>query len=543
VDEVTQWDVPAFGHWRFSENDTMASLYKKPVFITDPRTGKRIKTKSKKWWGRFRDENGLEKRVPLAADKTAAQTMLHDLVVKVERRVAGIEDPFEKHRKRPLKDHLADFKACLENKGATPDYVNTTHQRAEAIVLGCKFERIDQISASRVLEYLADLREKGKSIASSNHYLQAIKMFTRWLVRDRRTNDDRLVHLSKMNAELDRRRVRRPLSMDEFGRILQAAEKGSSIQGVSGPDRAVIYVVGAYTGYRRNEIGSVTRRSFDFDAETPTLTVAAGYSKHRRQDVIPLRADFAERIRTWLDGKTKLRPDQPLFNIADKKTAEMIQKDMAAARKAWLKEATDEREIAAREQSSFLLHVDQNGFVVDFHALRKTFITNLTRSGVAPKTAQLLARHSDINLTMNTYTMLGVHDQATAVEALPSIPSVSTDCQPQRALATGTDGRNLADDRKKMVPTVVPSGAEIGAERLASGTLRIAPDCTETEETRSSPRRPDIAKSPVKTGASRARSHRTASQCSEVPEEGLEPSRPCGHWILNPARLPFRHSG
>ncbi len=28
-----------------------------------------------------------------------------------------------------------------------------------------------------------------------------------------------------------------------------------------------------------------------------------------------------------------------------------------------------------------------------------------------------------------------------------------------------------------------------------------------------------------------------------VPEEGLEPTRPCGHWILNPARLPFRHSG
>jgi hypothetical protein len=41
---------------------------------------------------------------------------------------------------------------------------------------------------------------------------------------------------------------------------------------------------------------------------------------------------------------------------------------------------------------------------------------------VAPKTAQLLARHCDINLTMNTYTMLGVMDTAAAVEALPAIP-------------------------------------------------------------------------------------------------------------------------
>src|SRR5579862_4563969 len=29
----------------------------------------------------------------------------------------------------------------------------------------------------------------------------------------------------------------------------------------------------------------------------------------------------------------------------------------------------------------------------------------------------------------------------------------------------------------------------------------------------------------------------------KIPEEGVEPSQPCGRWILNPLRLPFRHSG
>ena len=28
-----------------------------------------------------------------------------------------------------------------------------------------------------------------------------------------------------------------------------------------------------------------------------------------------------------------------------------------------------------------------------------------------------------------------------------------------------------------------------------------------------------------------------------VPKVGVEPTRPCGHWILSPARLPFRHFG
>ena len=44
----------------------MASLYKKPIKVTEPKTGKKVAARSKKWWGRFTDERGEEKRVPLA---------------------------------------------------------------------------------------------------------------------------------------------------------------------------------------------------------------------------------------------------------------------------------------------------------------------------------------------------------------------------------------------------------------------------------------------------------------------------------------------
>ena len=47
----------------------MASLYKKPVILNDPKTDKPVKTKSRKWWGRFKDEHGVERRVPLAAEQ------------------------------------------------------------------------------------------------------------------------------------------------------------------------------------------------------------------------------------------------------------------------------------------------------------------------------------------------------------------------------------------------------------------------------------------------------------------------------------------
>ena len=91
------------------ESKLMASLYKKPVVKTDRKTGKKIKGKSAKWWGRYRDARGTEKRVPLAKDKSAAQSMLNELVRKVELEKAGRLDPFDEHAKRPLNDHVDEF--------------------------------------------------------------------------------------------------------------------------------------------------------------------------------------------------------------------------------------------------------------------------------------------------------------------------------------------------------------------------------------------------------------------------------------------------
>jgi len=42
-------------------------------------------------------------------------------------------------------------------------------------------------------------------------------------------------------------------------------------------------------------------------------------------------------------------------------------------------------------------------------------ITSLERSGISPKLAQTLARHSDICLTLGIYTHVGLHDQTVAI--------------------------------------------------------------------------------------------------------------------------------
>jgi integrase len=433
----------------------MASLYKKPILVTDPKTGQKIKARSRKWWGRYRTENGTERRVPLATDKTAAQAMLNELVKKVERRAAGLVDQFEDHRRRYISEHLADFDRHLKDKAVSSEHVKLVTARTRRIIEGCKAAFLGDLSASKTQAFLADLRANGTSTQTSNHYLRAIKQFTRWLVKDRRTSEDPLAHLAMLNVSLDRRHDRRPFSDKELHTILQVADRGPVVRRMAGPDRAMLYAVAAYTGLRASELASLTPESFVLDGPMPCVTVQAAYSKHRRQDVLPLHASLVALLRPWLATKPASQPVWPGKWAKGKEAGVMLRRDL---------------EVAG------IPYVDETGRYADFHALRHTFITNMVKSGIAPKSAQSLARHSTIDLTMNVYTSLTVHDQASALASLPPILAFDGREPVGAALpalqATGTDAT-------KKVPTVVPRGAENGAVRLAPETYQPAPNCTE----------------------------------------------------------------
>jgi len=58
---------------------------------------------------------------------------------------------------------------------------------------------------------------------------------------------------------------------------------------------------------------------------------------------------------------------------------------------------------------------------VDFHSLRHTFLTNLARAGVHPKTAQAPARHSAISLTLDRHTHISPGDEVQAIGSLPAL--------------------------------------------------------------------------------------------------------------------------
>jgi len=163
---------------------------------------------------------------------------------------------------------------------------------------------------------------------------------------------------------------------------------------MTGEDRWMLYNVASQSGFRRNELGSLTAASFNF--ETSVVSLAATSDKAgtaRRQDLNPV---LAEAVQAWIlhhgydDGRC-------LWPITGVDTAEMLRDDLAAAGVAY----------------------EQDGRKADFHSLRGQFGSSMLDEGVPLPVVQRLMRHSTPELTANVYYHPKCSTLADAVAKLP----------------------------------------------------------------------------------------------------------------------------
>jgi len=291
-------------------------------------------------------------------DRTAAERMLAKHVADSALRRDGVVDPradrYAKAGRRPVGEHVEEWLADLTAKGVTAKHVRAYRKRVSAMIDAAGVESVSGLSAVAVQAALADLHRGGLSLQTCQHYLQAVKQFSRWLTRNGRTRVDDLVTLTRLKVATDRRYERRALSGGELTRLINTTQGAGAWRGVSGAERAMIYRVAAGTGFRANELRSLTPAAFRLDDDPPTVTVRATASKRRRADVQPIRSDLGEVLARWLDGKAS---DVAAFNVPEK-TAEMLQADLRRARARWIRETPDRRERRERRQSDFLAVVE-----------------------------------------------------------------------------------------------------------------------------------------------------------------------------------------
>lgn len=245
-------------------------------------TGDKIMVESGNYLISYWDENNKRQEVNTGTpDKDAAQHLANHLENEVMKRRNGQIDPslerFAKQARRPITEHVAEFRATLEARGNTEQHVVGTEQRVLFVVDACGASQIKHVTASAVQQAIKGLRDAGKSLETCNSYIRSIKGFTRWMNRDKRTPDDALQTLKTYNADTDPRHPRRELTPEELAYLLPFVEGHTHpAHNLPGPDRAMAYRVALGTGFRAKELRSLTRASFDLDGDPPTATVTAG---------------------------------------------------------------------------------------------------------------------------------------------------------------------------------------------------------------------------------------------------------------------------
>jgi integrase len=362
------------------------------IFRRKTRAGK----PAKNWSIQYQDERGKWRIVKGCSTKELTRQKALGIEQRVLNIKAGLVDPFEAPKASPLLEHVQAFKREMEGKGRDKYHIDPTINRVTTIFEACRFKTIDDLTrfdvADEVNRYLATRDDL--ATGTINHYLTALKSFTRWAVKQNRMPASSLLMIGSVATEGEESFQRRALTVEQFDALIAAADMGKKVQRQSGEDRAWLYMTAAYSGLRASELASLTPTSFLLQGDSPVIVARRGYTKNKEEARQPIRPDFAAMLAPWLQTKAGTIWPGRWYRRA----AEMLRVDLEAA---GIEPETEEG-------------------VCDFHALRVTYITNLARAGVHPSIAQRLARHSSITLTMGTYTKLSKAEVAEGLRGLPA---------------------------------------------------------------------------------------------------------------------------
>jgi integrase len=348
--------------------------------------------------------------MPLSRNLTEAIDRLPERILN-SLRSCGLLDSSQTAGARPLEKHLDGWKKHLTAKGDTEKHIKQRKARIERLLKAADARWWSDLTPEKVETALTGLRQENDlSVSTVNAYQSAIKQFTCWMYRNGHAPENPLRHLSRQNPEPHRRRKRRALSNQEAGALLESARKSKKpLQGASPKTRWLLYRMALETGLRFGELKTLKVGALNLNGTPPTVHIEAAYSKSGKGARLPLRKPLAEDLAEHCSGRD---PGDNVFDMWKTAVgARMIKGDLKAS-------GDKENNINP------VPYKDKRGRVADFHALRHTFITNLARSGVHPKTAQALARHSTMELTMQVYTLVAMDTKEEAVNSLPSFDSV-----------------------------------------------------------------------------------------------------------------------
>ena len=112
-------------------------------------------------------------------------------------------------------------------------------------------------------------------------------------------------------------------------------------------------------GLRAGELRSLIRSILHLEGDEPSVTIAAGYAKNRREDTLPLKPETAVALAKHLAGKM---PRTQAFAVpARQHVAHVFRVDLADTGKAWIADGKTQKERVEREASDRLRYRRADG--------------------------------------------------------------------------------------------------------------------------------------------------------------------------------------
>lgn len=317
-------------------------------------------------------------------DRRIAERMLDEMAKQRHLEKQGYSAPREvvEAAQKPLDELLELFLADTEAKGRATNTLLKYRHGLRKLFERCRWKRIGDVTPASFCEWRAAC---GLSPKTKNDAMLNASALFNWMRKQRIIRENPLLGVERVDTRLTPQ-YRRALKPDEAQRLLKVAP----------PSRAVVYLVLLETGLRRSELNQLVWGDFDFTDAAPCVRVRASITKTKKEAAIPLRTEVINAIRSI--APENVMPFEFIFRGMLPRIPTM-KKDLAKAG---------------------IPFMDDSGRRVDLHALRGTFCTNLSATGVYPRVAQALMRHQDIRQTMKTYTDAAQLPLAAAVAGLPS---------------------------------------------------------------------------------------------------------------------------
>lgn len=304
-------------------------------------------------------------------------------------------------------NHLGDFLADLGARKRSESHVQHLETRIKRLFFECHWEHLRDVSADGFMLWRAN--QKGFSQKTIHEYKNAASSLFAWMERHDRVENNPLRRVGNVERKGYEKVRRRAFTHEEMGRLVAVA----GLYGLG-------YLAAVNTGLRRQELDSVQWGDVHLDAASPFILVRSCTTKNRKAAKIYLKSQLAR----------VLKEIQPAAGTAD----ELV----FAGRIACMRKMHEHLKAAG------IVVCNEQGDKVDFHALRKTYNTNLELVGASLQVRQELLRHSDPRLTAGTYMDTTRLETASVIEKLPDFFGGKLDGTQLDTQATVAGSREVA---------------------------------------------------------------------------------------------------